>query len=390
MVENSPQKRNEKINKSTLNKYCLNEIDNNLKYIQFCLDESKADKNADNSLGKILDSCQTIEDLAMIYGYQGIENLAANINAAVTSIVKGERHVSEIFINKLGIAVQGIRSMTGVDDDNLVKSIVSSTISKIVNSDSQASAVEMKTASTKNSIHVNRESKPEKSTPKKDEPRSVFKIQEANTIQTLIDLIEKNRKKEDPQTDENQIDLSAEQLNNGEIEKVFNTIFVEETQENLKFLREALDAINSNSAPGEAIMRIKEACSSLKDSAASFSIIDVRDTFEKLHRITNRHLNFNSPPSSQVIGLIQDATNLLSDYLQNQDINLDPINQKLKHFLTKNNAVSNNTDHLHKQEVETIKVIDELQTFPKPKTKKKVKVKFNDDDVNVRWISKFK
>jgi chemotaxis protein histidine kinase CheA len=190
--------------------------------------------------------------------------------------------------------------------------------------------------------------------------------------------------------DDNQLDLSEEELNNGEIEKVFNTIFVEETKENLKFLRDALESINSDSTPGEAVMRIKEACSSLKDSAASFNIVDVRDMFEKLHKITDKHLNFNRAPTSEVLDIIQDATDLLSKYIENQNLNLDPMNQKLRYFMTNSETISEKVEPDLKDREEEINVIDELQTFPKPKKKKKVKVKFNDDDENVRWISKFK
>ncbi|MBD3288630.1 hypothetical protein GF337_07510 [candidate division KSB1 bacterium] len=393
MVDTSYDNSEPDIEKSSLNKYCLNEIDNNLKYIEFCIEECKSKDGVDKSLVKLLNSCQTIEDLAMIYGYQGVENLAANINSAVSSIVEGKRKITAAFLDKLAIALEGIRSMSGIDDEMLVSSIVNSTTDRILNRNTQIAPIEKKEKERLTRKSNKKKKKPlqVKQPQKKAEQQSRFEIKEANTIQSLIDLIEKNRKSESNSANDAQPEeKEKEKLNNGEIEKVFNTIFLEETHENLSFLQEALEAIGSDSAPGESIMRIKEACGSLKDSAASFNVTDVRETLDRLHRISSKHLNFTESPSAEAINLIRDTHEFLSGYIKNQGMNPDKINQKLDEFLAKKSSENAYSNHSNEQDVDEIRVVDELQTFPKPKKKKKVKVIFNEEEDNIRRITKFK
>ena len=97
-----------KEDKIQLNKYCLTEIEKNLINIESLLDDYKTNQNNDEPLLKILNTCQIIEDLAMVYGYEGVETLACNLIAAVVSIVEKDHKISNDFFNSSWINFSAI------------------------------------------------------------------------------------------------------------------------------------------------------------------------------------------------------------------------------------------------------------------------------------------
>jgi len=390
-----------------LSKFCLTEIDRQLKNIEKFFVAFKNNPKDDQLLLNMLNTTQTIEDFAMVYGYGGVELLACNLSSAIASIASRNKTISEDFLDKLDIAIDAMRSMSGIDDEQKIDSIVNKTIAKIKGEDIQPPPSDknhdekVKDGTTEDELNFHDDlnafdefSEPEGQVQFSEPAQSfepskpVFDIKESDSLIDLIAKIEKNNEITNHTTlAQSQLSEAALKVQGNqvkEIEQVFNDIFIEETVENLNFLVDAIEMVNSGESLGESIMRIKEACSSLKDSASCFNIKSVQNILSLLSQLVRDKLTFNKKPSSQVLAAILQAEKAIRNYVKSRDNNFDQA------IATLNSAIKSNDDTppTPPQE-EKIQIVNDFSATEDFK-KRKVKVVFDKDDMDRRWISKFK
>jgi len=389
---------NHQTNGEQLNKYCLQQISINLQKIESCLSEYKHNPEDTQSIIKIISLCDIIEDFAIVYGYDGVENLAFKINEAVATILTGKKAFSQLLFDKLQIAIHTIRSLSGIEDDKKVQSIMKTAFQDIKHPGEK---------SFDDIAHINSQLHslpPEISTQTKTAPaasvvkeKTKFDIKEMNSINNLVQLLNKNMQsaKDEPiKHPKISIILAGEESKKAkEIEKVFNNIFIEETIENIENLNKSIISVKEGKSFGEGIMRIKEACGSLKEAANCFKVMDVQEPLDYLNQVAKVKLTFNKKPASEVLAIISKAGQALRQYIEQGDKNFNNLNNELKNILALPDdedvpAVVATPPESHSDTPE-ITVINDVQLNQGTIQKKKVKVIMNDTD-DRRWISKFK
>ncbi|MFZ5515088.1 MAG: hypothetical protein ACOY90_00515 [Candidatus Zhuqueibacterota bacterium] len=456
------------------NAYCLEEIESNLKSIEQLIPEQNVQELDGAMVGAILECAENMEDLAMVYGYPGIESLAFNLASAMANFTHEQNSMPEDIGLRVHIALKAIRQMVRIDNDVEEEKL----IREITQTMHPSQAVEI--MPDKTPIQSADEPKPpasEKTPPLPAEfaelefladdtsdddiipatipPQEIkqppqFEIKELDSLMKLVEEIENHKKlvSQAPEPMQNQepvlsetpepavaespeeametapvavqtdspanhlIDVDLSQLAQKksqresqakEIEQVFNDIFREETIENLDFLKQSLQKVKDEQSPGEAIMRIKESCSGLRDAANCFHVKDVQPSLTLLDKLAKERLSYNQTPDESVFNALTSAEQHIRNYMEQgkpQDFNFQPLNDLLNNILEshQHTVITAGFDQLLDKNFDienTIKVVEEEKLLgnvppPAPETKKKVKVVFSPEDERGRWMSKFK
>jgi len=468
--------RNEKTEaqRREFNAYCLEEIESNLKNIEHLIPEETVQELDGARVGAILECAENMEDLAMVYGYPGIESLAFNLASAMANFTHEQNSMPEDIGLRVHIALKAIRQMVRVDNDveeeRLIREILqtmhpSQTAENISEVTPIQSADEPKPPASEKTPPLPAEFAelefvaddtadddvvPLIVPPQELKQNPQFEIKELDSLMKLVEEIENHKKlesqtpvsmqDEEPAHSDAQelavadslqetmeaapvaiqsdsptnppIDVDLSQLAQKksqrenqakEIEQVFNDIFREETIENLDFLKQSLQKVKDEQSLGEAIMRIKESCSGLRDAANCFHVKDAQPSLALLDKLAKDRLSFNQAPDESILNALTSAEQHIRNYIEQGkplNFNFEPLNDSLKNILDspQHAVITAGFDQLLDKNFDiesTIKVVEEEKILgnmpsPAPETKKKVKVVFSPDDERGRWMTKFK
>ncbi|MBN2010593.1 hypothetical protein JW960_14700 [candidate division KSB1 bacterium] len=305
-----------------MNKQCLKEIERHLHNIETKL-KGYQDKQNSKLFHDILENLQVIEDLAMVYGYDGMETLAFHLTNAIQSRIKVQNKIPNTELPRLSLIVKAMRNMYGEEDDKKIFAIVKRAIDEIqeakpdeaVASEPVAKRPEPKIEQTVQSAN-----------PAKGAKRPLFDIREARSIRKLIHKIETNNRElpDNPNVRSEQVKTIDQSNDNGrdinqEIEQVFNEVFVEETLESLFYLEEYLQMAREGKSLGESIMHIKDAWSSLADSANCFQVGELQTPLSMLNKLAREKLDFTEQPPVDLLDLMDDAEKMIRSYVKDEN-----------------------------------------------------------------------
>jgi hypothetical protein len=321
--------------------YFVDEVEKKLDAIETSIKDSSSEESNREIINKILNSCEAIEDLASVYGYEGIEALSRNLSIKMKTLLGSKKNISpQITENIIKILIT-IHQLIDTDEGESVNQLISQALEQIVESDMtpETARIAVKQSQQKSTPPKIKQPKlsVEDSTPQVIKiVKPLFDIKEADSIMDLIQLIEDNNRKNEKSSVASATLMSQQPVSEKAkaIEQIFNDIFVEETKENLDFIKKYVELAKQGVALGETIMRLKEACSSLKDTAHSFNLKEVQDSLNLLNQVAKNRLNFNAPPDSTVLDTIKETEYLVRNYIDQKEADFSHINEKLKLILS--------------------------------------------------------
>lgn len=118
------------------NKYCLSEIENNLATIESLIPDGTTQELDSSVVGTIMECAEQVEDLAMVYGYPGVESLAFNLATAMANFTHKKNLMPDDLGMRLQIAVNAIRQIVRTDDEFEEEKLIHEIMQTMQSSDS--------------------------------------------------------------------------------------------------------------------------------------------------------------------------------------------------------------------------------------------------------------
>ncbi len=126
-----------------------------------------------------------------------------------------------------------------------------------------------------------------------------------------------------------------------DFDTLLNDIFISESLESLDYLQSYIQLARNGDSIGEAVMHIKDAWTSLHDTAGYFEVEQIQTALSMLHRISREQLHYNEQPPDDVLDVMDDAERLIRQYLENNQAypDLSGLIDKMSELLQKDKSV---------------------------------------------------
>ncbi|MFQ5706476.1 MAG: hypothetical protein ACE5HO_03455 [bacterium] len=102
--------------RTSLRYYYFDEVRRHLQQIDLSLSGLANGEGKSQGLSKLKNAAQSIEDLAMIHGYEGVENIAEKIKSAAGRILQQQYTLDKDFISKVQIAAGAIHKVLEMEE----------------------------------------------------------------------------------------------------------------------------------------------------------------------------------------------------------------------------------------------------------------------------------
>lgn len=199
------------------NTYCLAEIENNLSTIENLIPDESVPELDCSVVGTIMECAEQMEDLAMVYGYPGIESLAFNLASAMANFTQEKKHIPDDIGLRVKIAVGAIREIVRIDDESEEEKLIQEIMQTMVSSENTESFQEEKHPVAEDpppapkektppipaefaELELFADDEPEEIRTKSGEPHveskssPQFEIKELDSLMKLVEEIENNKR----------------------------------------------------------------------------------------------------------------------------------------------------------------------------------------------------
>jgi chemotaxis protein histidine kinase CheA len=346
----------------SLQEYYHREVKQGLEKITTSL--SKLQKEPDNRdyLQQIRASAQTVSDLSMIHGYEGVETIANKIRFTFHQILYKKDPIHHSYIPKVELAVEAIRQVMELEDDIISQTKGNKFNKKMEQKQKRVKSCAQKVSSYFDALFTNQLELPfgqpdipqvdsEVESDKLEEPENennseLFDIREIDSVMTLdFDSPSINS---DP-VSSNPNDSGVVHKVEGDIEDVTPSFTqpmesdkadIKElalgAKEQLSEFEQAVYELQVIPHATNAIQKINKVCSALQETARQLDDKNLSFLLNPLQELIGKKLMKTEPVSETLLDLLSQTTDLLYnhlDYNKDDEKEIKKLGQKIEKIL---------------------------------------------------------
>ncbi len=290
-------------------------------------------------LQQIKDSAEAASDLAMIHGYEGVENIAKTIRSSSDHILGQNQEIGESFISKVDLAVKAIRQVMDLEENIFNRSSqdkfdkrlrqkqekVESHAKKISNYFDRLFSNQLELPFDNEDFLKSELKKMDETTSNQDD-EALFDICEIDSVMTLADDSPSTNSTNVP-TAVNDADVSlkfGEETKGSNVDfprflssddMSFNELTID-AKEQLSEFEQAINELQVVPYAGNAIQNLYKACDALQKTARKLNDKNLSIVLDPLQKSVHQKLRKPGPASDTILDLLNQTTDLIYSHLE--------------------------------------------------------------------------
>lgn len=318
--------------------YCQ-EIISGIERIDNSLSELEAEPGKREYLRQIKDSAQSISDLAMIHGFEGVEAIADKIIATTISLLSSEADLDKSYSTKVKVAITTLRQVFQMEDDMESLMSVDKFDKQIEFGQKKVQAYTERLSDSFNRLSENQLELPFEDTDvlvidteKKKEWKNVNKDDVVFDIREIDDLLKLDVDEQDEDIESYASVVNIPVISPGlENEQPENRTDFEPQQQSIKDHHENLKQLFNSFEQAvyelqivpfaaNAVHELRTICSTLYTSAQQLNDNNLKIIAEPLQKLTHEKIAETEPLSESILELLNQSIEILHHHL---DLNLE-------------------------------------------------------------------